>query len=84
MIIDWSLKEIQSHVDRMVWACTDPRQDGFTTWRCKQDLHRVKYMIEDALARCPEYSVEEEWLEQQQLEREKQQVWKTLNETNPK
>ena len=84
MIIDWSLKEIQSHVDRMVWACTDPRQDGFTTWRCKQDLHRVKYMIEDALARCPKYSVEEEWLQEQRTEREKQQVWKTLNETNPK
>ena len=82
MVKNWSLREIQTQVDKIVWACTDPRMDGFTTWPCKQDLYRVKYIIEDALARCPKYSVEDEWLEEQRIEREKQKVWKQLNETH--
>lgn len=79
-MINWSLKEVQSQINKIVWAASDPRQDGFTTWGCKQDLYRIKYMIEDALARCPEYSIEHEWLEEQRVEREKNQVWKTLTE----
>jgi hypothetical protein len=32
------------------------------------------------LKNCPDYSLEEEWLEEQRLEREKEQVWRTLND----
>lgn len=80
MIINWSKREIQDQLNRIVWAATDPRQDGFTTWSCKQDLYLVKFMVEDALARCSTYEGEKEWLDQLQVEREKQQVWKALNE----
>lgn len=78
MIRNWSKKEIQDQLDRIVWAATDPRQDGFTTWAYKQDLYLVRFMVEDALARCSTYEGEKEWLEEQRIEREKKQVWKTL------
>jgi hypothetical protein len=32
------------------------------------------------LKNCPDYSLEEEWLEEQRLEREKEQIWRTLND----
>ena len=53
--------------------------DGFSTWRCKQDLYRVQFALEDMLNKCPTYAPELEWLEQQQLERDQQQVWRALN-----
>ncbi len=29
---------------------------------------------------CPTYAPEDEWLEEQRLEREKEQIWRTLND----
>lgn len=82
MIIDWSIKEIQNQIFRILWAANDPRQDGFTTWRCKQDLYQVKFMVDQALAKCSTYAGETEWLEQQRKEQEKQQIWHALNQKN--
>ena len=48
--------------------------DGYTTWACKQDLYRVQFALERMLKNCPTYSLEDEWLEEQRLEREKQQA----------
>jgi hypothetical protein len=54
--------------------------DGYTTWACKQDLYRVQFALERMLKNCPTYSPENEWLQEQQLERDKEQVWRTLND----
>ena len=54
--------------------------DGYTTWACKQDLYRVQFALERMLKNCPTYSPEDEWLEEQQLERDKEQVWRALND----
>lgn len=54
--------------------------DGFVTWGCKQDLYRVQFALEDMLKKCPTYHGEDLWLEEQQIERDKQQVWKALND----
>ena len=69
MIRDWSIKEVENQLQRMYYACTDPRMDGFVTWGCKQDLYRVKFLVDELLEKCPEYSVEAEWL--RELEAEK-------------
>jgi hypothetical protein len=43
--------------------------DGFIAWGAKQDLYRLKWIIEDALRRCPDFSPEKEWLKEQEQER---------------
>lgn len=77
MIKNWNLTEIENQLQRIYYACSDPRMDGFVTWGCKQDLYRIKFLVEELLEKCPTYSIEDQWLE----EREKQKVWETLNQT---
>lgn len=69
MIKDWDRKRIEQDIWKIKWATTDPRQDGFTTWGCKQDLILLKYLIEDMLAECPTYSVEEEFINELEADR---------------
>ena len=80
MIRNWNAGDIISELQKIYFATTDPRMDGYTTWACKQDLYRVQFALERMLKNCPTYSLEDEWLEEQRLEREKQQVWRTLND----
>jgi hypothetical protein len=79
VIIDWNVDNIISEIQKCYWAATDPKMDGFTTWRCKQDLYRVQFALEDMLNKCPKYAPEQEWLAQQQLEQDQKQVWRTLS-----
>ena len=81
MIINWNVHSIISELEKCYWATTDPRMDGFTTWRCKQDLYRVQFALEDMLKNCPSYAGEQEWLDQQQLERDQKRMWSTLTAT---
>ena len=76
MIKNWNADEIISQLQRIYYATTDPRMDGYTTWGCKQDLYRVKFALEDMLKKCPTYHGEQEWLE----ERDKELVWRALND----
>lgn len=46
-------------------AC-DMKLDGWTQWGAKQDLYRLKWILEDALRRCPEFAPEQEWLREQE------------------
>lgn len=78
MIIDWNVNKILSELEKCYYATTDPRMDGFSTWRCKQDLYRVQFALEDMLNKCPAYAPEQEWLAEQQLERDQKQMWSTL------
>ena len=80
MIRNWNAGEIISELQKIYSATTDSRMDGYTTWACKQDLYRVQFALERMLKNCPTYSLEDEWLEEQQLERDKAQVWRTLND----
>ena len=79
MIIDWNVHSIISELEKCHWATTDPRMDGFTTWRCKQDLYRVQFALEDMLKNCPTYAGEQEWLAEQQLARDQTQMWSALS-----
>ncbi len=45
-------------------TATDPRMDGFVGWGCKQKLYEIKFALDEALARCPKYHGEEEWIEE--------------------
>jgi hypothetical protein len=43
--------------------------DGFVGWGCKQKLYEIKFALDEALARCPKYHGEEEWIEEQRTEK---------------
>ena len=45
----------------------DFRSDGYIAWGAKQDLYRLKWLLEDAIRRCPDFSsIEHDWLKQQE------------------
>ena len=50
-------------------ACNS-MNDGFICWGAKQDLYRLKWILEDALKRCPDFGImEEDWLKEQEQKR---------------
>ena len=69
MIKNWNRKSIENEMWKIKHAATDPRQDGFTTWGCKQDLLLLKYYLDDLLSDCPTYVGEEEFIEELEAER---------------
>ena len=62
----YSITKAAQEINSAVYDATDSRMDGFTCWGAKQDLYRLKWLIEDAIKRCPHFSVEEEWLKEQE------------------
>lgn len=74
----WDVSDIVQQIQRATAQCTDPRNDGYVAWGVKQDLYQIKFMLDEALKRCPEFSPEKEWLREQ----EKQKVIKILKDKN--
>jgi hypothetical protein len=70
----WDVADIAKQINCAVYECSDPRNDGFTSFYTKQDLYRIKWILDDALKRCPTFSGEDEWLREQ----EKKKVIKIL------
>jgi hypothetical protein len=63
-------------INAAAYECADPRNDGFVAFGVKQDLYRLKWILEDALRRCPKFSPEDEWLREQ----DKQKVIRILKD----
>jgi hypothetical protein len=77
-IKDWNVDAIERQLWSMTCEATNPRHDGFTTWPIKQDLYALKWAIEDALEKCPTYSTEKEWVEEQEKIREQDKIIRIL------
>jgi hypothetical protein len=44
--------------------------DGYISWGAKQDLYRLKWILDDAIKRCPEFGITEtDWLKEQEKQR---------------
>ena len=71
---DWNVTQVIGECQKMYFGATDPHMTGFVNWPCKQDLYRVKFAVDEMLAKTSKFSVEDEWL----LEQEQQQMWKVL------
>ena len=41
MVIDWNIKKVKEQIDKIVFAATDPKMDGYTTWGAKKDLYKI-------------------------------------------
>ncbi len=71
----WSVEQIVNQLRSCGYAMGDPYMDGFTTWGCKQDLYRVKFILDEILENAPTYAPEAEWLADQ----EKEKTWKIIS-----
>tara|TARA_B100000900_G_scaffold342050_1_gene305342 strand:- start:1172 stop:1417 length:246 start_codon:yes stop_codon:yes gene_type:complete len=69
MIIDWDIKEIKEEIDKIVWAATDPKMDGFTTWGAKQDLYKILWYAEDQLEKLSTYEGEDKFVKKRKQKR---------------
>ena len=68
-IKNWNLTQVQNQLWSAYYVCSNARHDGYTSWPAKQDLYRVKWLVDDLLRRCPTYSIESEWLKEQEQNR---------------
>jgi hypothetical protein len=60
---DWNVVDIVSQINRMSYSCSSTMTDGFVGWGIKQDLLRIKWILDDALERCPTFVDEAEFIE---------------------
>ena len=56
-------------INAAVYDACDMKMDGYVQWGAKQDLYRLKWILEDGLKRCPKFSVEDEWVKEQEQKR---------------
>ena len=66
----WDLSDISIQINSLSRECSSPNNDGFTAFECKKDLYQIKLVVEDALARSPNFGqLEEDWLQEQEKKR---------------
>jgi hypothetical protein len=66
---NWDVADVARQINTIVYETRSGYNDGFIGWGCKQDLYRIKWLVEDALKRCSTYAPEEEWLREQEKTR---------------
>lgn len=72
----YNISNAAREINAAAYDACSTSNDGFIAWGAKQDLYRLKWILEDALKRCPHFStIEEDWLREQ----EKKQVIKILS-----
>lgn len=62
----YNVAKAAQEINSAAYDASDSRMDGYTCWGAKQDLYRLKWILEDALKRCPEFAPEAEWLREQE------------------
>jgi hypothetical protein len=70
----WDVNQVIGKCQQMYFGANDPHVTGWVNWPCKQDLYRVKFAVDEMLAKTSRFSGEDEWL----LEQEKDKMWKAL------
>jgi hypothetical protein len=64
---NWEVGDITSQVHSLAREISSPFNDGYTQWHCKQDLYQIKQLVDQALARSPDFGdLEQEWLHTQE------------------
>jgi hypothetical protein len=70
------MEKIISDMQRIAADMNSMYNDGWTQWGAKQDLYRIKFEVERLLATSPYFSMEQQWLDEQ----EKLRMWEKLND----
>ena len=66
---DWDINAITHGIWMMRGQMNSPYNDGFVTWPIKQDLYKLKWLVDATLAEASTYAGEEKWLEEQEREK---------------
>jgi hypothetical protein len=67
---NWEVSDITSQVHSLAREISSPYNDGFTQWHCKQDLYQIKAIVDQTLAKSPDFGdLEQEWLQTQEKKR---------------
>lgn len=67
---NWSVSDITQQIHSISRECESPYNDGFTGWYVKQDLYQIKFILDEAIKKCPNFgNIEEEWLTEQEKKR---------------
>jgi hypothetical protein len=67
---NWEVGDITSQVHSLAREISSPYNDGYTQWHCKQDLYQIKQLVDQALARSPDFGdLEQGWLHEQEKKR---------------
>ena len=69
MIKRWNVDDVESQLRQMYSGAVDPYMTGWNNWPCKQDLYRVKFLVDELLEKCPTFGPEQEWLREQEAEK---------------
>ena len=63
----WDVSDITSQIHSLTREISSPYNDGYTQWHCKQDLYQIKQLVDQALAKSPNFGeLEQEWLHTQE------------------
>lgn len=66
----WDVADVTSQIHNIARECTSGYNDGYVAWGCKQDLYQLKFLLDDALFRCPSFGdIEEEYLKLEEQKR---------------
>lgn len=65
---NWNVMDVASQINTMAYECSSSYNDGFVAWGVKQDLYRIKWVLDAALRRCPTFTPEEEFVKKHEHE----------------
>jgi hypothetical protein len=66
----WDVPTITSQIHSLARECSSSHNDGFTSFECKKDLYQIKQIIDNALAKAPDFGdIEQKWLTEQEKKR---------------
>ena len=68
------VNDIKMQLLRAHGAICSPYNDGYIAWSTKQELYEIKFLLDEMFKQQPNFSGEEEWLEEQH----KKQMWSEL------
>jgi hypothetical protein len=63
----WNIADVARQINIARMESTAPQNDGFTQLMAKQDLYKIKWIVEDAIHACPNFGeTEAQWLHEQE------------------
>lgn len=71
---NWDIPNIIQQINTMSRECQSTYTDGFNGWSIKQDLYSIKFILDECIKNCPEFTPEKDWLDNI----EKQKILKLL------
>lgn len=67
---NWDTANIANQLSALSRECSSPYNDGFTAFEFKKDLYQIKFAVDHALQKAPDFGqMEQQWLTEQEQKR---------------